>query len=80
MTRLALALLVLAGFAAPATERERDGVVQTSGAARAVTPARASFVEAQALTPPPRPRGEPSWTPFAPSSERRYLLHRSWLL
>jgi hypothetical protein len=79
-SRLALTLLALAGFVAPAAERELDGVVQTSRATRAA-PAEASAVEVQALPAPVASRGEPlSWTPFHGNSARRYLLHRAWLL
>jgi hypothetical protein len=89
MSRLALALLALAGFAAPAAQRELDGVVQTSRAPRAVessAPATAVIesevvVEVQALPAPSpsAPRAHAA-SPFIGSSARRYLLHRAWLL
>jgi hypothetical protein len=80
LSRLALALLALAGFVAPAAERELDGVVQTSRATRAA-PAEERAGEVQALPAPEAPRCAPaSWNPFHGNAERRYLLHRAWLL
>ena len=79
-SRLALALLALAGFVAPVAERELDGVVQTSRATRAA-PAEELVVEVQTLAAAVPSRREPlSWTPFHGNSEPRYLLHRAWLL
>ncbi len=83
LSRLALTLLALAGFVAPAAERELDGVVQTRRATP-TAPAEAAAewaVEVQALPAPEVSRGEAlSWTPFHGNSQRRYLLHRAWLL
>ncbi len=80
-TRLALALLALAGFAAPAAERELDGVVQTSGdrprahAAELVSP-QVQRDDAPTL------RSADTLPPALASRALRslYLLHRAWLL
>lgn len=84
MTRLALALLAVLGFAAPLVMRQVDPVAQTCGAGPAKeeetasterTPRRALAV-ARASLPPPAAGP----TPPVVEPQRRYLLHRAWLL
>lgn len=82
LTRLALGLLAVTGFAAPLPVRQVDPVAQTCGAGPSTpevlrAPARPRlavlFPAAPTLeTAPPAPR--------APEPLRRYLLHRAWLI
>ena len=78
LTRLALALLAVLGFVAPLSEREADGVVQTTGgpqsAAQAVE-SRARLETDVRVFPQPRLPG-----PGPEQRSRRYLLHRAWLI
>jgi hypothetical protein len=80
-SRLALALLAVAGFAAPIAAREADRVVQTTGGERERPTAPAALAE----------RSDPGAVPAAPApvgvfvareaaGQRRYLLHRAFLI